>query len=87
MNISTPVKDRQRARSAQALRKLLADTYALYTKTHDFQWNVTGPMFQTLHLLFDAQCGELGLAGIAAMGVALALGAVPLAFVPVGRSA
>jgi len=45
-----------------ALAHLLADTYTLYLKTHNFHWNVTGPMFQTLHLLFETQYTELGLA-------------------------
>jgi starvation-inducible DNA-binding protein len=44
------------------LGKLLADTYSLYLKTHNFHWNVTGPMFQTLHLMFEAQYNELALA-------------------------
>jgi starvation-inducible DNA-binding protein len=41
---------------------VLADTYTLYLKTHNFHWNVTGPMFQTLHLMFEAQYNELALA-------------------------
>ena len=45
-----------------ALSKLLADTYTLYLKTHNFHWNVTGPMFQTLHLMFETQYNELALA-------------------------
>jgi starvation-inducible DNA-binding protein len=45
-----------------ALRHLLADSYTLYLKTHNFHWNVTGRMFQTLHLLFEAQYTELALA-------------------------
>ena len=44
------------------LSKLLADTYTLYLKTHNFHWNVTGPMFQTLHLMFETQYNELALA-------------------------
>jgi starvation-inducible DNA-binding protein len=47
---------------AQALGRVLADTYTLYLKTHFFHWNVTGPMFQELHLLFDQQYNELWLA-------------------------
>src|SRR5262249_33543934 len=42
--------------------RLLADTYTLYLKTHNFHWNVKGPMFQTLHLMFEAQYNELALA-------------------------
>jgi starvation-inducible DNA-binding protein len=45
-----------------ALSKLLADSYTLYLKTHNFHWNVTGPMFNTLHTLFETQYNELALA-------------------------
>jgi starvation-inducible DNA-binding protein len=45
-----------------ALGKLLADSYTLYLKTHNFHWNVTGPMFNTLHSLFMVQYTELSLA-------------------------
>ncbi|MBE2253238.1 MAG: DNA starvation/stationary phase protection protein [Myxococcus sp.] len=44
---------------AEGLNALLADTYALYQKTHAFHWNVEGPMFQTLHLMFEAHYNEL----------------------------
>ena len=44
------------------LARLLADTYTLYLKTHNYHWNVTGPMFQTLHLMFETQYSELALA-------------------------
>ena len=47
---------------AEQLSRLLADTYTLYVKTHGFHWNVTGPMFQTLHLMFETQYNELALA-------------------------
>ena len=47
---------------AAGLSRLLADTYTLYLKTHNFHWNVTGPMFQTLHLMFETQYNELALA-------------------------
>ena len=47
---------------AAGLSRLLADTYTLYLKTHYFHWNVTGPMFQTLHLMFETQYTELALA-------------------------
>ena len=47
---------------AEGLSRLLADTYTLYLKTHNFHWNVTGPMFQTLHLMFETQYNELALA-------------------------
>jgi starvation-inducible DNA-binding protein len=44
------------------LGRLLADTYTLYLKTHNFHWNVTGPMFSSLHLMFEQQYNELALA-------------------------
>jgi starvation-inducible DNA-binding protein len=47
---------------AAGLSRLLADTYTLYLKTHNFHWNVTGPMFQTLHMMFEAQYTELATA-------------------------
>ena len=47
---------------AHGLSCLLADTYTLYLKTHNFHWNVKGPMFQTLHLMFETQYNELALA-------------------------
>ena len=46
----------------ESLSKLLADTYTLYLKTHNYHWNVTGPMFNTLHTLFEAQYTELATA-------------------------
>jgi starvation-inducible DNA-binding protein len=46
----------------QSLSTLLASSYALYLKTHNFHWNVTGPMFTTLHTMFEAQYTELALA-------------------------
>ncbi len=48
----------QRAELAQGLSIILADTYTLYLKTHNFHWNVTGPMFQTLHVLFEQHYNE-----------------------------
>lgn len=47
---------------AEALSRLLADSYTLYTKTHGYHWNVTGPMFTTLHTLFEQEYTELALA-------------------------
>jgi starvation-inducible DNA-binding protein len=60
VNIGINEQDRQAI--ADGLSRLLADTYTLYLKTHNFHWNVTGPMFQTLHLMFEAQYNELALA-------------------------
>jgi starvation-inducible DNA-binding protein len=45
-----------------ALEELLADSYTLYLKTHNYHWNVTGPMFSTLHTMFETQYTELALA-------------------------
>ena len=50
------------AATVDALSTLLASSYSLYLKTHNYHWNVTGPMFQTLHLMFEAQYSELALA-------------------------
>ena len=47
---------------ADGLSHLLADTYTLYLKTHNYHWNVVGPMFNTLHLMFETQYNELALA-------------------------
>jgi starvation-inducible DNA-binding protein len=60
IDIGIPAKDRREI--ADGLSRLLADTYTLYLKTHNFHWNVTGPMFNTLHLMFEAQYNELALA-------------------------
>jgi starvation-inducible DNA-binding protein len=48
--------------TTEALSRLLADSYVLYLKTHNFHWNVTGPMFTTLHTLFETEYSELALA-------------------------
>jgi starvation-inducible DNA-binding protein len=60
IDIGIPAKERREI--ADGLARLLADTYTLYLKTHNFHWNVTGPMFNTLHLMFEAQYNELALA-------------------------
>lgn len=56
------ISDKDRKEIADGLSHLLADTYTLYLKTHNFHWNVTGPMFNTLHLMFMTQYTELSLA-------------------------
>jgi len=56
------INETKRREIVEGLSKLLADTYTLYLKTHNFHWNVTGPMFQTLHLMFETQYNELALA-------------------------
>ena len=57
--IDIGIKDRDREKIAQGLSRVLADTYSLYLKTHNFHWNVEGPMFNTLHLMFMEQYTEL----------------------------
>lgn len=57
--IDIGISDKQRKDIAQGLSKLLADTYTLYLTTHNFHWNVTGPMFNTLHTMFMTQYTEL----------------------------
>ena len=52
----------EREKVAQELSRLLADSYTLYLKTHNFHWNVTGPMFTTLHTLFEQEYQDLALA-------------------------
>jgi len=59
MQINIGISDKDRAAIAQGLSRLLADTYTLYLTTHNFHWNVTGPMFNTLHTMFMAQYTEL----------------------------
>jgi starvation-inducible DNA-binding protein len=60
--IQIGIKPQDRKAIAEGLSHLLADTYTLYLKTHNFHWNVKGPMFQTLHLMFETQYNELALA-------------------------
>ena len=62
MKINIGIEDDDRKAIADGLAVLLADTYTLYLKTHNYHWNVTGPMFQTLHVLFETQYTELSLA-------------------------
>ena len=61
-SINIGIDSTNREAIAQGLARLLADTYTVYLKTHNFHWNVTGPMFQTLHLMFETQYNELWLA-------------------------
>lgn len=62
IKIDIGIDEKDRKEIAAGLSRLLADTYTLYLKTHNFHWNVTGPMFQTLHLMFETQYNELALA-------------------------
>ena len=62
MPVNIGIDEENRKQITEGLSRLLADTYTLYLKTHNFHWNVTGPMFQTLHLLFETQYTELATA-------------------------
>jgi starvation-inducible DNA-binding protein len=62
MEINLGIESSDREEIATGLAKLLADSYTLYLKTHNFHWNVEGPMFNTLHLMFEGQYTELALA-------------------------
>ena len=57
--VNIGISDKDRAAIAQGLSRLLADTYTLYLTTHNFHWNVTGPMFNSLHAMFMTQYTEL----------------------------
>ncbi|MGI9142907.1 MAG: Dps family protein [Fluviibacter sp.] len=72
IDIGIPEKDRKAI--AAGLSRLAADNFTLYLKTHFFHWNVTGPMFQTLHLMFETQYNELWLASDAIAERVRALG-------------
>jgi starvation-inducible DNA-binding protein len=58
-SVDIGIDEHQRRMIADGLRTLTADTFTLYLKTHYFHWNVTGPMFETLHLMFERQYNEL----------------------------
>ncbi len=57
--ISIGIKEADRKKITEGLSHLLADTYTLYLTTHNFHWNVTGPMFTSLHTMFMTQYTEL----------------------------
>jgi starvation-inducible DNA-binding protein len=59
MKIEIGISEKDRKQTADGLSRLLADSYILYLKTHNFHWNVEGPMFNTLHLMFMEQYTEL----------------------------
>ena len=59
MQINIGLKEDDRKKLAEGLSKVLAESYTLYIKTHAFHWNVEGPMFNTLHLMFEEQYNEL----------------------------
>ncbi len=60
--IDIGIAAQDRTAIAEGLSRVLADSYTLYLKTHNYHWNVTGPMFNTLHLMFEQQYTELALA-------------------------
>ena len=62
MEINIGLSEEQRRQIADHLSSLLADTYTLYLKTHNYHWNVTGPLFNTLHTMFETQYTELAIA-------------------------
>lgn len=62
MELHLGIAEERRQTIANGLSRLLADTYTLYLQTHNFHWNVKGPMFNTLHLMFETQYMELALA-------------------------
>ena len=61
-SINIGINEKDRKKIADGLSRVLADTYTLYLKTHNFHWNVTGPMFQTLHTMFMTQYNEIWMA-------------------------
>lgn len=62
MQIDIGIPEAERVKIAEGLTRVLADTYTLYLKTHNYHWNVTGPMFNTLHTMFMTQYNELWIA-------------------------
>lgn len=62
MELHIGIEKGQREKIAEGLSRLLADTYTLYLKTHNFHWNVTGPMFNTLHTMFEQHYLEMATA-------------------------
>ena len=62
MQINIGIDEGERRKIAEGLSKVLADSYTLYIKTHNYHWNVTGPMFQTLHVMFEEHYTELATA-------------------------
>ena len=62
MKMDIGIGDEDREEIASGLSRLLADSYTLYLKTHNYHWNVTGPLFNTLHAMFEQQYTELAIA-------------------------
>jgi starvation-inducible DNA-binding protein len=76
IGIEKAIAPNEDAQVAEALSLVLADTFTLYLKTHNFHWNVIGPMFHTLDLMFEEQYNELWLAGDAIAERIRALGCI-----------
>ena len=62
MELNIGISQENREAISAGLSRLLADSYTLYLKTHNYHWNVTGPQFNTLHQMFEEQYSELALA-------------------------
>lgn len=62
MKIDIGINEQSRVKLAGELSRFLANSYILYLKTHNFHWNVKGPMFQTLHLMFEEHYNDLAIA-------------------------
>lgn len=62
MQLNTGINEEDRQEIAEGLSRLLADSYTLYLKSHNYHWNVTGPMFQALHTMFEEHYTELATA-------------------------
>jgi starvation-inducible DNA-binding protein len=62
MKVDIGISEKDRRKIATQLSNLLADSYTLYLKTHNYHWNVTGPQFNTLHVMFEGQYTELAAA-------------------------
>lgn len=61
-SIDIGINEKDRTEIAEGLKRLLADSYTLYLQTHNFHWNVTGPQFRELHLMFEEHYTELAMA-------------------------
>ena len=59
MKVDIGISEQRRSEIAEGLSRVLADSYTLYLKTHNYHWNVTGPQFNTLHSMFEEQYSEL----------------------------
>jgi starvation-inducible DNA-binding protein len=62
MTLNTGIVEAKRLDIAKGLSQVLAESYTLYLKTHKYHWNITGPMFQSLHTMFETQYNELSMA-------------------------